>query len=232
MRGRSAHVSIFLLDFPIARQDWYPNSVYGAFGEYATYDLTFRIPKGMKMAATGALVSDTNEGNQNVTAWKSEAPQTVAGFSFGRFKVEEAKLTKPPITIQSFANENPPGWVESLKHDVNGDLPGQQANPLVQLGSMNTTGLIKKALAESELAVQLYNDYFGPSQFTQIRITQQTACNFGQSCPSAITSTTLCAINWASIGATVAIARSSRHTKSPTNGRATRWASVPAAING
>ena len=172
--------------FPIARQDWYPNSMSGAFGEYATYDLTFRIPKGMKMAATGALVSDTDEGNQNVTVWKSEAPQTVAGFSFGRFKMEEAKLTKPPVTIQSFANENPPGWVESLKHDVNGDLPGQQANPLVSLGSMSTTGLNKKALAESELAVQLYNDYFGPSQFTQIRITQQTACNFGQSWPGLV----------------------------------------------
>lgn len=172
--------------FPIARQDWYPNSMYGSFGEYATYDLTFRIPKGMKMAATGALVSDTNEGNQNVTAWKSEAPQTVAGFSFGRFKVEEAKLPKPPVFIQSFANENPPAWVEQLKHAVNGDLPGQQANPFVELGSMSTTGLNKKALAESELAVQLYSDYFGPSQFTQIHITQQTACNFGQSWPGLV----------------------------------------------
>jgi Peptidase family M1 domain len=172
--------------FPIARQNWYPNSMYGAFGEYATYDLTLRIPKGMKMAATGALVSDTNEGNQDVTVWKSEAPQTVAGFSFGRFKMEEGKLAKPPITIQSFANENPPGWVESLKHDVNGDLPGERANPLVSLGSMSTTGLNKKALAESELAVQLYTDYFGPSQFTQIRVTQQTACNFGQSWPGLV----------------------------------------------
>jgi hypothetical protein len=172
--------------FPIARQDWYPNSMYGSFGEYASYDLTFRIPKGMKMAATGALVSDTNEGNQNVTVWKSESPQTVAGFSFGRFRVEEAKLTKPPVVIQSFANENPPAWVEQIKHAVNGDLPGQQAIPGVELGSMSTTGLNKKALAESQLAVQLYSDYFGPSQFTQIHITQQTACNFGQSWPGLV----------------------------------------------
>ncbi|MGB7731704.1 MAG: hypothetical protein WBL50_27035, partial [Candidatus Acidiferrum sp.] len=55
--------------FPVARQDWYPNSASGGLGEYATYDLTFRIPKGLKLAATGALVSDTNEGNQNVTVW-------------------------------------------------------------------------------------------------------------------------------------------------------------------
>jgi Peptidase family M1 domain len=171
--------------FPVARQDWYPNSASGSLGEYATYDLTFRIPKGLKLAATGALVSDTTEGNQNVTVWKSENPQTVAGFSFGRFKIEEAKLTKPPVLIQSFANENPPAWVQSLKQSVTGDLPGQRDAP-VALGNMSTTGLNKKALAESELAVQLYTDYFGPSQFTQIHITQQTACNFGQSWPGLV----------------------------------------------
>lgn len=172
--------------FPLARQDWYPNSIDGGLGEYATYDMTFRIPKGMKMAATGALVSDINEGNQNVTVWKSEVPQTVAGFNFGRFKVEEAKLTKPAVTIQSFANEEPPAWVRSIQNAVNGDIPGQSAMQGVALGSMNTTLLNKKALAEGELAVELYTDYFGPSLFTQIHITQQTACNFGQSWPALV----------------------------------------------
>ena len=40
--------------FPVARENWYPNNPGGEFGRvYATYDMTFRIPKGMKMAATG-----------------------------------------------------------------------------------------------------------------------------------------------------------------------------------
>jgi Peptidase family M1 domain len=173
--------------FPIARQDWYPNSVAAGLGEYATYDMTFRIPKGMRMAATGALVSDTNEGNQNVTVWKSEVPQTVAGFNFGRFKVEEAKLTtKPAVTIQSFANVEPPAWVQSIQNVAGGSLPGQSAMPGVALGTMDTTLLNKKALAEGELAVGLYTDYFGPSLFTEIHITQQTACNFGQSWPALV----------------------------------------------
>jgi len=172
--------------FPVARQDWYPNSTASGLGEYASYDMTFRIPKGMKIAATGARISDANEGGQNVIVWKSEAPQTVAGFNFGRFKVEEAKLTKPEMDIQSFANEEPPGWVDALQHVANGDLPGQSAMTGVALGSMSTTSLNKKALAEGELAVQLYTDYFGPSQFTHLQITQQTACNFGQSWPSLV----------------------------------------------
>jgi hypothetical protein len=174
--------------FPVARDNWYPND-FGAFGEYSSYDMTFRIPKGMKMAATGVLVSDTNEGGQDVSVWKSESPQTVAGFSFGKFKLEEGKLTKPDYLIQSYANEQPPDWVEGLKQAASGDeLPtqGSHIGAGVALGTMSTTGLNKKALAEAELAVQLYTDYFGPSQFTHLQLTQQTACSFGQSWPELV----------------------------------------------
>jgi hypothetical protein len=67
--------------FPIARENWYPSNAGGSLGEYANYDLTFRIPKGMKIAATGGLVSESQEGNQSVTVWKSEAAQPVPVFS-------------------------------------------------------------------------------------------------------------------------------------------------------
>jgi len=177
--------------FPIARHNWYPNSVGSAFGEYASYDMTFRIPKGMKIAATGALVSDTNEGGQNVSVWKSETPQTVAGFSYGRFKVEEAKLTKPQMLIQSYANEESPNWVQALDQRAQGPELGQgvlgsHSEPTVALGTMSTVTLNKKALAEGELAEQLYTEYFGPSLFTHLQLTQQTACNFGQSWPGLV----------------------------------------------
>jgi hypothetical protein len=171
--------------FPIARHNWYPNSVGSAFGEYASYDMGFHIPKGMRIAATGALVSETNDGGQNITVWKSETPQTVAGFSFGRFKVEEARLKKPEMFIQSFANEESPGWVTSLQRAVNGDLPGERPMEAT-LGTMSTVSLNKKALAEGELAVELYTEYFGPSLFTHLQITQQTACNFGQAWPGLV----------------------------------------------
>jgi hypothetical protein len=174
--------------FPVARDDWYPNDPGSSFGQYTLYDMTLRIPKGMKMAATGVLVSESNQGGQNVTVWKSENPQTVAGFSFGRFKEEEARLTKPEYFIQSYANEESPDWVNGLQHAVSGDLPtlGSHMGAPVALGSMSTTSLNKKALAEGELAVELYSDYFGPSLFKHMQITQQTACNFGQSWPELV----------------------------------------------
>jgi Peptidase family M1 domain len=176
--------------FPISRSDWFPNNPDASFGEFTAYDLTFRIPKGMKMAATGQLVSESNDGGQNVTVWKSEAPQTVAGFNFGKFKVEEAKLTKPEYLVQSYANQDPPDWVKGLQNATSGDDlangPGGSHLGALTLGTMNTTLLNKKALAEGQIALQVYNEYFGPPIFKHLQITQQTACNFGQSWPDLV----------------------------------------------
>ncbi|HLW85109.1 MAG TPA: M1 family aminopeptidase [Candidatus Sulfotelmatobacter sp.] len=179
---------------PAARMNWYPNDRGGGLGEYVTYDMTFRIPKGMQIAATGVRLSESNDGGQNVTVWKSEAPQTVAGFSFGKFKMEDAKLDKPEYFLQSYANDEPPDWVKALKSRAEGDTPtsnlgmlrGREGGEEVALGSMSTTGLNKKALAEGALAVQFYTDYFGPSSFKHLQLTQQTACNFGQSWPELV----------------------------------------------
>jgi hypothetical protein len=144
----------------------------------------------MRMIATGDLVKEGNEGGQNVSVWKSEGSQTVAGFNFGRFKVQEVQMTKPEYMIQSAANEEPPDWVNSLKHVAEGDamptLGGSHMGAEVALGNMSTTPLIKKALAEGQLAIDLYSNYFGPSSFKRVAITQQTSCSFGQSWPELV----------------------------------------------
>jgi peptidase M1-like protein len=174
--------------YPIARDNWYPNNAASSLGEYTSYDMTFRIPKGMKITATGSRVSESNDGGQNFTVWKSEVPQTVAGFNFGRFKVEEAKLTNPDYMVQSYANEEPPDWVRSLQHAVDNDMPtqGSHAGAGVALGNMNTTSMIKHALAEGEVSMQLYSDYFGPLPYKHLAMSQQTACDYGQAWPTLV----------------------------------------------
>jgi hypothetical protein len=175
-----------------ARDSWYPNDPSQAFGGFTNYDLTFHIPKGMKMTATGTLVSETTEGDRNVTVWKSEVPQTVAGFNFGNFNVQEAKITKPDYVVQSYANKEPPLWVKNLQRQANGednlevthDYIGGRAE--VALGNMNTTPMQKKALADGEISMELYTDYFGPIPFKRLAMTQQTACGFGESWPTLV----------------------------------------------
>jgi len=181
--------------FPVSREDWYPNAVTGALGEYTDYDLTFRIPKNMTMAATGNLVSQTTQGDRNVSVWKGEVPLAVAGFNFGRFKVVESKLNTPPIDVLSYANEDPPAWVQNLQSQVNTDTVGLMPGTTNRgnreavggaLGNMSTVDLSKKALAEADISVRIYSDFFGPIAYKRLEITQQTATNFGQSWPGLV----------------------------------------------
>ena len=49
--GKDAVINVgFGNYFPVARDSWYPNTT---FGDYATYELTFRAPKQLTMVATG-----------------------------------------------------------------------------------------------------------------------------------------------------------------------------------
>ncbi|MBV8205890.1 MAG: hypothetical protein JO041_03780 [Acidobacteria bacterium] len=155
--------------FPVARDDWFPTNAAVPFGDYAEYEMQFRIPKGMTMVATGKRLSESTEGNQNVSTWISEKPQATAGFNFGKFKEKDFTLDKPPIVVQSFANEEVPDMFQGLQGGT--------------LGSLSTVSLMEKPLAEADLAVQIYTNYFGPLSYSHVAMTPQATCGFGQSWP-------------------------------------------------
>jgi hypothetical protein len=187
-----------------ARENWYPNT---HMGDYASFQMCFRIPKGLTMAATGTLVSEKTEGGQNVTEWKSDVPLSVAGFNFGDFKSESVSLDKVGVTVSTYVNKELP---ESLKKVLNSaDSPmvpksgGSTSVPNSRgggshsmgrdfnseeysLGSLNTTPMLKKSLAESSLAVELYSTYFGPMPYKNLLVTQQSATGYGEGWPGLV----------------------------------------------
>ncbi len=169
--------------YPVARENWYPNTY---FGDYATYELTLRVPKGLTMAATGTLVSNQTEGSQNTTVWRSEAPLAVAGFNFGDFKEKDVKLDKiGGFEVKAFANrELPDQWKSKEFVPANGDVLGGQKGSFFD--SLSTTPLLDKSLAEAQLSILLFTDYFGPLPYKSLYVTQQTANNFGQSWPGLV----------------------------------------------
>jgi hypothetical protein len=177
--------------FPVARDNWYPNSADDSEAEYTAYDMTFRIPKGLKIAVTGTLVSENNDGGQSVTVWKSEVPQALASFNFGRFKMEEAKLTAPPYLVQAYVNEELPDNVKAFQAVAGGIMPSGglmqgETQPQIATGTMSTTPLLKKALAEAQISVGLFSDYFGPAPFKRLAVTQQNLCEEGQAAPGLV----------------------------------------------
>ncbi len=179
--------------YPVARENWYPANAGASLGDYSNYHLIFRIPKGMKMAATGSLISEKTEGGHDVTEWHSDVPQPLAGFQFGRMKEQDAKLTSPDFLVAVYANQEPPDWAQSLKRGSTlpglhgeGTAPDSEQDPSGTMGNLSTISMMKVPLSEAEYAIKLYTDYFGPLPYKRLSITQQTACTYGQSWPGLV----------------------------------------------
>ncbi len=169
--------------YPIARSSWYPGL---GFGSYTSYEMTFHIPKGMKIAATGRRLKEVDGGGENLTEWTTDVPQAVAGFNFGKFKREEGKPLKQPYLLETYVNPEPPDIVNSIQLAANGT--GLEGNRMsgAALGTMSTVSLMKKAMAEAQLAIDIYTDYFGEAPYKRLAMTQQTAFSFGQSWPGLV----------------------------------------------
>jgi len=170
--------------YPIARSTWYPGQ---GFGSYSTFDMTFNVPKGMTMVATGKLLKKIDEGNQTITEWTTEVPQAVAGFNFGKFKRDEGKPMKQPYLLETFANPNPPDILNALQH-IGDEIEarGQDHVVMPSLGTLSTVGMMKKAMAEAQVSVEIYTDFFGEAPYKRLAMTQQTALNYGQSWPGLV----------------------------------------------
>ena len=124
------------------------------------------------MIATGTKVSESTDGKITTSEWKTDVPLQVVGFSLGDFVKKEDKFGSPlggELTIDAYANTQPPDYVAQFANQG--------------LGSLNTTPMLGAELNQGEVAAQIYTDYFGPLSYPHISLTQQSACNYGQSWP-------------------------------------------------
>lgn len=155
--------------YPIARTNWYPNNL--GIKDYATYDMTFRVHKRMRLVATGDFVSESVEGDRSVSRWKAEYPLSVAGFNLGLFKRDEGQTGE--YTVVALANTLSSSAISVLSRQ----LP---------IGSYDTASSNHLALTEAQISMQIFSDYFGPISLKRVHMTQQTACNYGQAWPGVI----------------------------------------------
>ena len=169
--------------YPIARQSWYPNAAHG-LGDYAHYHMLFHIPKGLELIATGTRLSEKTEGKITTTEWKTDVPLAVVGFNLGRFTRKEATVENKGaanLTIDAYANTTVPDSFQqpdsTLARDVHAE---DQGGPI---GQIDTPLMLPVQLSQGEVAARLYSTYFGALPFTKVALTQQFACNYGQSWP-------------------------------------------------
>jgi hypothetical protein len=174
--------------YPVARINWFPAS----HRDYASYDMTFAVPKNLTMIATGEPVKEYTEGNEAISVWQSPVPLAVAGFNFGKFKIERAKLDKLGYSVESYANMELPNALRALQ--FRDDMPQQTAGNYslsspeerIAFNAINTTAMLKTQLATAQVALGVYTRYFGPMSYKRLAVTQQTACNFGQGFPQLV----------------------------------------------
>src|ERR1051326_3910589 len=156
-----------------ARESWYPN--VGAFGERATFELRFHYPKRYTLVSVGDLVQETKEKDETIAEWKSDIPLAVAGFNYGDFRRKSQKIARADIEIEALANDTMPDALRSIINST--EASGSTWTP---------SALMDRAISEAGAAVQIYNEFFGPTPFKRLAITQQPAFNFGQSWPSLV----------------------------------------------
>jgi len=157
--------------YPVAREDWYPSSLQGSGGNYSSYDMSFHVPKGLQLIATGTKKSEHTDGSITTSEWTTETPLPFVGFSLGDFSTKQTVVgkDKQQLTVTAYANNGKPNFLESVNNDM--------------LGTLATTPLLASELSQGSVAVQIYTDFFGSIPFSHIALTQQSACNYGQSWP-------------------------------------------------
>jgi hypothetical protein len=160
---------------PDARESWYPAGE-GGLGDFASFHMTFHIPKNLQIVATGKQVSLTSEsGGMMKSVWETDAPIPVAGFNLGDFKTKDAK-TPQGFDVTAYADLSLPDQYKDLSEAA--EDTGQMA-----LGNLSAVQALPNEVSQGVAAIQIYTDYYGKLPYDHVALTEQTACNYGQSWP-------------------------------------------------
>jgi hypothetical protein len=151
-----------------ARTAWYPN--LNGFGEKASYDLTFKVPKKFKVISVGKLQGESVEQDLSVSHWVTPVPVAVAGFNYGDYKRIDMTDDKTGYKISGFYLQDLP--------DILRPYPAAQ--------SLAPKSMTDYALSQTRAQIQICTFYFGKSPYDQIYITEQPNFNFGQSWPNLV----------------------------------------------
>lgn len=172
----------------IPRSTWYPGNANFQFAEdRAIFDMTFRYPKNYTFVGTGApAVAESREGDLVVAKWSSgQTELAVAGFNYGRFKKKVIADKDSGYDVEFYANTEVPDELRSIQQEIDrAEAMGYKT--MTTLGSISTTSMADKALADAQNATRIYNAFYGKLPYTRIAMTQQPAANFGQAWPTLV----------------------------------------------
>jgi len=177
-----------------SRGTWYPRT--GA--DLARYDLTFRYPKTLTVAATGKLLEDRTEGDWRVTRLKADTPVRFAGFNLGNF--QSIVVERNGYTVNLYANRRLESALEpkpSLPSASNPQNPFPRRRPsataagLARQGdSPDPTPRMENLTRDVIDTLDFMTEEFGPTTIRNLAITPIPG-GFGQGFPGLVYLSTL-----------------------------------------
>jgi len=173
-----------------ARESWYPH--LGDEAEFASYDLTLRWPRHLKLVATGEKVDEQISGDMHMGHWHSAKPLSVAGFNLGEYA--STSLSAENRNIDVYANRE---LEQALNNRINQPT---EAIPEANLPFDVTTGRSRAAMQppparpadalkqlgrEIDSSIHFYETYSGSFPFHTLSISQIPG-TFGQGWPGLV----------------------------------------------
>jgi hypothetical protein len=170
-----------------ARESWYPHS--GDASEFATYDLTFRWPKHLRLVATGEKSGEHEEGEFQAARWKSSVPVSEAGFNLGEYAV--TSLSSGNHVVEVYANKLlEQAIIARLEREREPPEPNLIGRPPLDLGTQNSLAPLPPSPAEAlnslarevNSSIIFFERYNGPFPFPRLAVSQIPG-TFGQGWP-------------------------------------------------
>lgn len=181
---RDAGNSNFIL---VPRSTWYPNNPYTAFGDRASFDVTFRYPKKYVLIGVGSRMGpEALDGDAKVSKWSSEGVElAVAGFNYGDFKMKELADKSTNVNLEVLTNKTVPEEITAVQNIIQ-QAESQGVETGTTLGAISTSQMADAVLAEAQNSTRIYSAYFGKLPYKRLAMSQQPAGFFGQAWPTLV----------------------------------------------
>jgi hypothetical protein len=171
-----------------ARESWYPH--LGDQADFASYDLTMRWPRHLKLVATGAKIDEQNSGEVRIGHWRSDKPLAIAGFNLGEYA--SSSITAETRTIDVYANRqleqaltnrmdaNDQSSLPPL--DVPFRMPNGNPRAAMQPPTPSPADALKQLGKEIDSSIRFYENFSGPFPYRTLSVSQIPG-TFGQGWP-------------------------------------------------
>ncbi|HZV86652.1 MAG TPA: M1 family aminopeptidase [Candidatus Binatus sp.] len=171
-----------------ARESWYPH--LGDQAEFASYDLTMRWPRHLKLVATGAKFDEQIAGDFRVGRWRSDKPLSIAGFNLGEYA--SSSITSESRTIDVYANRQLEQALSNRLDSASPDslppvnipygLPGGRSREAMRPAPPSPADALKQLGKDIDSSIRFYEKFGGPFPFRTLSVSQIPG-SFGQGWP-------------------------------------------------